>query len=75
MTFNIFYHIFGTTFRLLYHIFGTTFNVFFTLRPTLTSTSNLLQPSTFQSPIVRRSGSKFIPTFTMGRPERANFEA
>ena len=30
--------------------------------------------ATCQSPIVRRSGSKLMPTFTMGRPERANFE-
>ena len=30
--------------------------------------------STFQSPIVRRSGSKLMPTFTMGRPVRANLE-
>ncbi len=32
------------------------------------------QLSTFQSHIVRRSGSKLIPTFTIGKPERANFE-
>ena len=32
------------------------------------------QVVTFQSPIVRRSGSKLMPTFTIGRPERANFE-
>ena len=30
--------------------------------------------STFQSPIVRRSGSKLMPTFTTGRPVRANLE-
>ena len=30
--------------------------------------------STFQSLSVRRSGSKLMPTFTTGRPERANFE-
>ena len=28
----------------------------------------------FQSPMVRRSGSKLMPTFTMGSPERANLE-
>ena len=32
------------------------------------------QLSTFQSPIVRRSGSKLMPTFTMGRPESANLD-
>ena len=29
----------------------------------------------FQSPMVRRSGSKLMPTFTIGSPERANLEA
>ena len=33
-----------------------------------------IQPSIFQSPMVRRSGSKLMPTFTIGSPERANFE-
>ena len=33
-----------------------------------------IQPSIFQSPMVRRSGSKLVPTFTIGRPERANFD-
>ena len=31
--------------------------------------------SVFHSPMVRRSGSKLMPTFTMGNPERANLEA
>ena len=31
--------------------------------------------SVFQFPMVRRSGSKLMPTFTIGSPERANLEA
>ena len=31
--------------------------------------------SILQSPMVRRSGSKLMPTFTMGSPERENLEA
>ena len=31
--------------------------------------------SMFHSPMVRRSGSKLMPTFTTGRPESENFEA